>query len=116
MTPARLPQAQPPINHYIVDIEHTPKNICRFSKAGSSPLFLSQKTDAAGEGATFIIAEHKKVGSIDIVVDVSKVSVPGNVVEATTNRPIITERVEALFDVRVQCEPGGKPVRSRRLN
>jgi len=88
----------------------------RSRRAQPSRLFLSQKANAAREGATFVIAKGEKVRSIDVVVYVCEVTVPSYVVEASPNGPIIAERVEAFFDVGIERKPGGKAAGAWRFD
>jgi hypothetical protein len=85
-------------------------------RAQPSRLFLSQKANAAREGATFVIAKGEKVRSIDVVVYVCEVTVPSYVVEASPNGPIIAERVEAFFDVGIERKPGRKAAGAWRFD
>src|SRR5438132_6577808 len=83
----------------------------------SSPnLFPAKKADAAGKGSAVVYAVGEKVRRVDVIVDIDPVLAGRHVVESTTDGPVITERVESLFDVRVQREPRGETARTGGLH
>lgn len=71
-----------------------------YGRLGS--LLPSQKADASGECAPGEITEGKKLRRADVVVHEYWISVTGDVVETSTRRPISSQEMKALLQVRVQ--------------
>jgi hypothetical protein len=73
-------------------------------------LFLAEEANPACESAAVVVAEAQEAGGVDVVIDEGVVAAAGDVVEASTDRPVVAKGVEALFNVRVEREPCGEAV------
>ena len=78
--------------------------------------FAAEEADAAGEGPAVVDAVGKEVRGVDVVVDVDPVFAAGDVVEASTDGPVVAEGMESFFDMCVQREPGGEASRTWGLD
>ena len=61
-----------------------------------------------------VAAEPQELRRVDIIVDHEWVRTVGDVIESSSQRPIIAKRVEALFQVQVECEISRKSIRPGR--